>query len=135
MSCLRNWICPQIIGNYLLSRLYANFPVYLKCNTYYIFLLQIRIYLRFKHYTWLLHLLTKKRSYFCHGTDSSKSPDQFSVTSYLIFHICLVFCSLHRAASRILVPQPGISSWPLRWNQSVITGLPRKSLMVFFLCH
>ena len=52
MSCLRNWICPQIIGNYLLSRLYVNFLVYLKHNTYYIFLLQIRIYLRFKHYTW-----------------------------------------------------------------------------------
>ena len=135
MSCLRNWICPQIIGNYLLSRLYVNFLVYLKHNTYYIFLLQIRIYLRFKHYTWLLHLLTKKRSYFCHGIDSSKLPDQFSVTSYLMFHICLIFCSLHPAACRILVPQPVISSWPLQWNQSLITGLPKKSLMVFFLCH
>lgn len=40
ISYLKNWILHQIIGNYLLSRPYANFPIYPKCNTYYIFFLQ-----------------------------------------------------------------------------------------------
>ena len=141
MSYLRNWIFPQIIGNYLLSRLYANFPVYLKYNTYYIFFLQIRIYLRFKHYTWLLHLLMKKKSYFCHGIDSSKSPDQFSVTSYLMFPICLIFFftvlySMQdlSAPTRDKLTTPAVESESFHWIANEVShGFFLMSLTCFYI--
>ena len=84
----------------------------------------------------------KKRSYFCHGTDSSKSPDQFSLTSYLMFHsrlICFFFTALYSiqdlsAPTRDKLMTPAAESESYHWIANEIShSLFLMSLTYFYI--